>query len=306
MSRPSSRRQFLAVAVTLAAVLGALPFQSALAAPRGTQAAASILPLLGVVSAGQTAAFDATLTSSGTATLANLRFDGSVSNGAQVLSANAPCAIDGPDIHCTLPSLAGGASLTVRVLVTAPAGAGQLQFAGAFSAEGGRSNPGGSVDTWPASASLAVSNSADLLSRWQQAHGSITLPTVGHADEQLTKVSVPPVGYGYAALVRHGDDAIVCGAETIAGIGQTVTAAIAGGSSPIRLEIAYDRDVLDRTTPSTIEVVHQLDDGTCEFPPRNCRSHAGFCYDAKWQGSGANKKLVLQVQLPHNGKARGY
>lgn len=304
MSRASSRRQYAAIALSLAALL-AFPITT-LAAPRGTQVNAAIVPLISIVSAGETAAFDATITNTGNATLANLRFDASLSDGSSVLSTSSPCTVDGTAIGCALPNLDGGTSFTVRVLVTSPEDPGALDLVGAFSAEGRRSNPGGSRDTWPANASLAVSDSANLLSRWQQAHGSITLPTIGDSNEQLTTVSVPPVGYDYPALVQHGDDEIVCDEAAIGGVGRTVTMAIAGGDSPISLRIAYDKDEADGKTPSTIEVVHQLDDGTCEFPPRDCGDNAGFCYDAKWEGRGNNKKLVLQVQLPSNGKARGY
>jgi len=304
MSRASFRRPYAAIILALAALL-ALPFQSALAAPRGTQVSATIVPLISIVSAGETAAFDATITNSGSATIANLRFDGRLSDGSAMISASAPCAVAGQAISCALPNLGGGASRTIRFLVTAPDDDGQLNLAGAFSAEGRRSNPGGSRDTWPASASLEVSDSADLLSRWQQAHGSITLPTVGDSDEQATTVSVPPVPFDYPSLVRHGDDEIVCDGTPIGGVGRTVALSIAGGETPVELKIAYDKDELDGATPWTIEVVHQLDDGTCEFPPRDCDENAGFCYDAKWKGSGSHKKLILHVELPSNGLIKG-
>ena len=304
MSRALSRRQYAAIVLSLAALL-ALPFHTALAVPRGTQVSAEIVPLLAVVSAGETAAFDATITNAGSATITNLRFDGWLSNGAALISTSSPCAAEGPQVGCALPNLVAGASHTIRFLVTSPEDAGGLDLVGAFSAEGRRSNPGGSRDTWPAAAALEVSDSADLLSRWQQAHGNITLPTVGDSDEQVTAVSVPPVGFDYPALVQHGDDEIVCDGTPIEGVGRTVTVSIAGGGSPVELTIAYDKDELNGTTPGRISVVHQLDDGTCEFPPRDCSDNAGFCYDARWSGSGAHKKLLLHVELPSNGSIKG-
>lgn len=282
----------------------ALPLQTALAAPRGTEASATIAPLLSVVSTGQTAAFDATITNAGGATIANLRFDGHLTAGA-LLRASTPCTSDGQAIGCALPNLDGGASFTIRFLVTAPGEAGSLGLDGAFSAEGRRSNPGASQDAWPAAASLAVSDRADLFSSWQEAHGTITFPAVRDANRQSTTVSVPPVGFDYPAFVAHNDDAIVCGASPIEGVGRTVSLSVAGGQSPVALTIAYDRNEVRGMAPANIGVVHQLDNGSCEFPPRGCDASPGFCYDAAWSGSGANRQLVLHVELPSNGRVKG-
>ena len=304
MNRAPSRRRAATIALALVGLL-ALPLQTALAAPRGTDVRATIEPLIGVVSAGEPAAFDATVTNDGSASIANLRFDGVLTNG-ELLSSSAPCTgVGGQEVGCALPNLAAGASLTLRFLVTASVAAGELDFTGAFSAEGKRSNPGASRDSWPAEASLEISDRADLLSRWQLAHGSIGLPAIGDAGEQLTTVSVPPVGFDYPALVEHDDTEIVCGEAPIEGIGRTVTLSIARGESPVTLSIAYHRDEVDGRSPRTIGVVHQLDDGTCEFPPRGCSEHAGFCYDATWEGPGNNRQLVVYVELPSNGKIKG-
>jgi len=51
--------------------------------------------------------------------------------------------------------------------------------------------------------------------------------------------------------------------------------------------------------------VHQRDDGTCEFPPRDCEENEGFCFDASWLGSGQQRLLVIEMQLPTNGRGRG-
>lgn len=303
MTRASSRPSRAAILLSLVALL-AIPVQTALAAPRGSQVSATIEPLMSVVSVGEITAFEAMITNGGSANIANLRFDG-IASGGTFVSATSPCIGGGEQVNCALPNLNGGMSLTLRFLFTAPDGAGDLDFVGAFSAEGQRSNPGGSRDTWPAAASLEVSDSADLFSRWQQAHGSLTFPTVGASGTQVTTVSVPPVTTDYPALVAQGDDEIECNGTSIEGVGQAVRLAIAGGDSPVNVTIAYPKDELSGVTPSKIEVVHQLDDGTCEFPPRGCKDNGGFCYDAKWSGSQSKKQLILRVELPSNGLVKG-
>ena len=62
----------------------------------------------------------------------------------------------------------------------------------------------------------------------------------------------------------------------------------------LTVTMTYDRDAADGRTPGTVSVVHQRNDGTCEFPPRDCDTNEGFCFDARWEGHGANIQLVIE------------
>jgi hypothetical protein len=215
-------------------------------------------------------------------------------------------------VSCTASNLAAGGTISFVVVFSAPASAGSLQLSGTLAIDGGTNNPkSSSQDTYTDAASISVVNSPDFFASWQGAHGSAmtfaTAPVAG-SNTQSTTVNVPAVGFAYPAVVNENATPIVCDGDAVDGIGQAIDLAIANGQpvSPyLTVTLTYHNDLLDGRTPGNVEFVHQRDDGQCEFPPRGCDTNAGFCYDAWWSGNGPNKMLVLQVQLPSNGRGRG-
>jgi hypothetical protein len=298
------------VALATAAALLSLP-ASAAGAPRGTNATFTVTPLIEAVSTGQPGAFDVFVSNDGKATFTHTTFTGVLSSGA-VLSAPAGCSIGGTIVLCDLGKLAAGATATRRIVVGAPAAAGELSLAGTLTIDAAGNNPkASSRDTFSAGGAIGVRSDADFFGRWQAAHGaSLSFATagVGGDNGQSTTVDVPPVGFDYPATVAETSDEIVCDGSEIEGFGETVVLGIASGQAVdpyLIVTMTYDKATASGRTPHTVSVVHQRDDGTCQFPPRDCDENEGFCFDAFWQGSGFHKKLVIEMQLPTNGRGRG-
>lgn len=283
------------VIVTLGAIL-AMPVH--VFGAKGTAVSHDVSALIGAVSPGALMAFEATLANGGTSPITHFRFDGSVP-GATFVSATAPCVGDGQTTSCELGTLAAGASVKLRFLYDAPTSAGVVTFSGAFSGDAQQGNTNAAkVDTWADTAAVTIDASPDFFGSWQQPHGAQTFPTIGLGGQQQSTVSVPPVGFGYAATLAHIDSAIHCGSLTITGIGQTVELNIANGSVPISGSISYPAGV----GQGNVGFVHLDNSGTCWFPPRNCAKNPGFCYDVE----RTNGRTTLHYQLPSNGSIKGF
>lgn len=151
------------------------------------------------------------------------------------------------------------------------------------------------------------------LGSWQPAHvTAVTFTTdgIGGDNGQSTTVDVPPVNVGYAATIAETGDAIVCNGIDVGGFGQTVDLSIANGqpvSPHLTLTLKYAKSAIGWIDAHDVAFVHQADDGTCSYPPRGCNAgNDGFCYDAYWTGSGSCKTLIIRVDLPSNGRGRGF
>jgi hypothetical protein len=304
------RRLRLLIALTMATSVITLSAPVS-AAPRGVKATFTVTSLIDTVSASQSGAFDVFARNDGNGTWTHAILVGTLSAGT-VSAAPAGCSFGGAAISCDLDKLDAGASATRRVIVQAPGSAGSVTLAAVLTVDaGGNNKNAASRDTFTANGAIGVRNDADFFGRWQGAHASgLSFGTagVGGSNLQSTKVDVPPVGTDYPAIVSEVDAPIVCSGSPVAGFGKTVDLSIANGQtvSPyLTVTMTYDRDATDGRTPGSVSVVHQRNDGTCEFPPRDCDTHEGFCFDARWEGHGANKKLVIEMQLPTNGRGRG-
>ena len=298
------------VAIAMAAAVLGIP-ASAAAAPRGTKASFTVTPLIAAVSTGQPGAFDAFVSNNGTSTFTHATFVGVLSTGT-VLSAPAGCTVGVAVVSCDLGKLSAGASASRRIVVGAPAAAGTLTMEGTLSIDAAGNNPkASSRDTFVAGGAIGVRSDANFFGRWQTAHGaSVSFATagVGGSNGQATLVDVPPVGVDYPATVEETGDEVVCGGSEIDGFGKTVVLSVANGQAVfpyLTVTMTYDKTTANGRTPYTVGVVHQRDDGTCQFPPRDCEEHEGFCFDAFWEGYGYHKKLVIEMQLPSNGRGRG-
>jgi hypothetical protein len=305
----SRHRRFLA-ALAVAFTVAALPLPAA-AAPRGVKATFTITPLIEAVSVSQAGAFDVFARNDGKGTFTHTTFVGVLSAGT-IASAPSGCSWRGATVTCSLPKLFAGQSATRRIVVTAPGGAGTLSMAGTLTVDSASDNPNASSrDTFRTDGSIGVRNDADFFGRWQAAHGAaVTFSTagVGGANGQSTSVKVPSFGADYPATLEETADAIVCGGSPIGGFGKTVELSMANGQTVtphLTVTMTYDKSTANGRTPYTVAVVHQRDNGTCEFPPRDCDDNPGFCFDAFWQGSGYHKKLVIVMELPTNGRGRG-
>jgi hypothetical protein len=301
----------LIVLMTAAALLG-MPLQVAGHTPRGTQATLNASALTTAVSVGQSAAFEVFFRNNGPSTFTHVRLSGNAP-GAVLASAPGGCSGSGAAVTCNFGELKSGKSLTLLFTFGGTASAGSIQFATEVKVDSGSDNRNASSkDTFRASATATVSDSPDFFGGWQPAHGStLNFSTAGAGDNsQATTAQVPPVGTGYPVMLAEVDENIVCGTKVYTGIGDAVDMSIANGAEldpHLTVTLTYDKSAVGWTTPWTIKFVHQTNDGVCHFPPRGCNYHNdGFCYDAWWSGSGWHKKLVLRVELPTNGRGKGF
>lgn len=303
---------YLRILVALALVAASLSLPAAVAgAPKGTKATFTVAPLITAVSTGQPGAFEVFARNDGKGTFTHATFVGVVSIGT-VASAPSGCSINGAVVRCDLGKLKSGVSATRRIIVGAPGAPGTLSMAGTLTVDAAGNNPNSaSRDTFFAGGALGVRSDADFFGRWQSAHGaavSFATAGVGGANGQSTLVQVPAVQAAYPATLEETGDEVICGGSEIDGFGKTVELAVANGQtvSPyLTVKMTYSKDAAEGRTPYTVSVVHQRDNGTCEFPPRDCDENEGLCFDAFWIGSGSNKKLVIEMQLPSNGRGRG-
>lgn len=306
--RPRNLR--LLVVVATAAALLSLPAAAA-GAPRGTKVTFNIDPLTAAVSISQPGAFEMLASNGGTSTFNHTTFVGTLSAGT-VLEADG-CAFAGAVVTCELGTLPGGDSVSRLIVVSAPATPGAVTMNGTLTIDAAGGNPkASSRDTFPASGTIGVRSDGEFFGRWQAAHnGPLSFSTagIGGGNGQSTTVDVPAVAADYPAAVGETNETIVCDGSAVAGFGKTVVLTVANGEpvAPyLTVTMRYDRDSASNRTPNTVGVVHQLDDGTCEFPPRDCEENEGFCFEAFWQGNGPQRLLVIEMQLPTNGRGRGF
>ena len=109
-------------------------------------------------------------------------------------------------------------------------------------------------------------------------------------------------------MLRHTGDPITCansdalGDVDLGGFGQAVDLDVADGGTAVDVTITYaDSDA----NPRRVLLVHQHDDGTCSLPPTCDGTNDGNCFEATTEGRGRNKVLVIQAELPHNGRIKG-
>jgi hypothetical protein len=305
LTRAISLPQPMRIPLIAATLLSLLAMPMPAFAVKGVGVEYEVRTLIPAVSPGQPVAYQAWFKNEGSSTLANMRFDGEAP-GATFLSASGSCIGEGPRVTCDLGNLAAGAEMILTFQFAAPSAAGGVALTGSFSSDARQTGPpSASRNEWTDVADTAVIDSADFFGRWQQAHGRLTFPAVGSVATQLTSVVAPAVGFDYPATIRHTGDAVLCGGVDQGGFGQTVDLSIANGSSPVTMTITYSSLASAGKSPGQVTVVHERDDGSCSFPPSNCKLNAGFCYDASWSGGGPNKVLVVRVELPSNGKIRG-
>lgn len=259
-----------------------------------------------VVAPGEPIAFRATFTNAPSGTLTHFRFDGDLPGGSLV-DYPAPCAPDGPGkVACDLGSLAAGQSVELDFVYDAPTSIGLVTFSGRFSADAKKGNTSAAkVDVWEESPTIEVTTSADAFGRWQRSHGVLTFPGIGVAGDQRSTVrATQSVAFDYLLQLRHTADDVICAGSVVPGFGKTLDVSVANGTTPVVVTLEYGAQAAGGRSPGQVAVVHQGVTG-CSFPPANCKLNAGFCYDASWSGGGANKTLVIRVELPNNGKIRG-
>lgn len=304
-TRATSLPHPMRMVLILATVMSLLAMPLPTLAVKGDGVEYDVRALITAVSPGQAIAYQATFKNDGSSTLANMRFDGEAP-GATFISADGPCTGAGSSVGCDLGNLAAGVEVSLTFQFAAPTAAGAVALTGSFSSDARQTGPpSASRNVWSLTATTDVVDSPEFFGRWQPAHGSLSFPTVGRSDLQLTNVSAPPVGFAYPATIRHTGDAVACGGIDQGGFGQTVDLSIADGKSPVNITITYSAESAAGKSPGQVSVVHQRDDGSCSFPPSNCKRNAGFCYDAGWSGGGPHKLLVVRVQLPNNGRVKG-
>jgi hypothetical protein len=312
ISRPSRFLRLLLILSTTAALLAAPLPVAAQGNPRGTQATFTVTALTSAVSVGQSAAFEAFIRNDGSATFTHVRIVAE-GPGATLVSAPDGCSGSGASVSCSLGKLASGQSMTLLLVFGAPGAAGEIELQATLQIDSGSDNrQASSKDTFHAAAEVAVIDSPDFFGSWQPAHGgnvSFSTDGIGGGNRQSTSVTVPPVGFGYPALLAEQDENIVCHGKVYKGFGDAVEMSIANGAelSPhLTLTLVYDKHAAADRNPWNVRFVHQTDDGTCQFPPRGCNEHNdGFCFDAWWSGHGWNRQLVLRVELPSNGRGKG-
>ncbi len=307
-----SRSIRLLLVLATAALLFSVPTLAAAAGkPRGTTATLEIAPRLSLVSVGGNAGFEVTLTNGGNGTLTHPRFTGTAPGG-DFVSGSPGCTGAGPEVTCTFGKLASGRSIVFTV-VFETAAAGELTLDGTMRVDSGRNNQNAtSKDTFTATSSVDVTASPEYFGSWQPAHGgSMTYATggTGSGNGQSTSVTVPPVGVAYPAILAESNEPMICNGEVVEGFGQIVDLSIANGdpvSPHLTLTLTYKKSAIGWIDADDVLFVHQDDEGNCSYPPRGCTwANDGFCFDAKWKGHGSSKKLVITVELPHNGRGRG-
>ncbi len=267
-------------------------------------------PRIDVVSPGQDLAFLASFVNHGPGTITHLRFDGSAP-GADFVRATAPCTGAGDAVSCELGTLSAGTAVTLTIVFKAPSG-GEVEFSGSFAGDAGSGNPNSaSVDVWDVTSTdpISVDASPGFFGIWQEAHeGLKTFQSIVSGPQQST-VTAHPTDDDYAALLRHTGAAITCtnqdelGNVNLAGFGQAVDLDVANGETAIDVRIIYANVDIN---PRKVRLVHQNDDGTCTLPPVCDGTNDGNCFEAFTKGRGQNRQLVIDAQLPHNGRVKGF
>lgn len=294
---PSVPRRAVRLVLALATTASLLAFPSiAAAAPKGTGVTFTLAPLIDTVSPNMSGAFQAVIRNAGPATLTHATFTATL-DGATVDSVPAACSMD---LTCDLGKLTAGDERTLLFVVTAPGSGGSIAINATLLVDAGQDNP--SKDAFlDRHANISVNASRAFFGTW---HGAGSALSGGiTSSHQAASVKVPAVSFAYAAKLTE-DSSAVCGK---AGIGNAVDLQFADGEavSPyLKVTVKYDSAARGDRTPANVKVVHRADDGTCNFLVKGCTT-AG-CYTAKWKGSGAHKKLVIEALLPHNGIVKGF
>lgn len=319
---PSSHRVFRLITVLATAVaLLAMPMVASAhghghGKSKDPKATLTATALTTTVSAGQQAAFSVTFRNDGSDTLKNLKLTGKA-NGATLVSSPSGCWGSGASVSCSFDKLKPGHTLTLDFVFAAPASAGDLKLSATMKVDGERhwgkwnswGKKGSSKAEFNASATALVTDDPNVFATWQQAHGNPVSFATSGSGGQSTDLAVPPVAFGYPAMVAETDAPIVCNGHDVGGFGQAVDLSVANGTavSPhLTLTLTYDKSAIGYVKAHKVKFVHQADDGTCSYPPRGCSwKNDGFCFDAFWKGHGWGKQLVIRVELPHNGRGKG-
>jgi hypothetical protein len=298
------------VALFTIATLLALP-SSAFGA-KGTGLKATLETRTDKVSVGNLLAFQVGFENTGKSAIQHFRFDGSITGAGSATyhGASHPACGAGASsnaVDCQFGSLAAGSNVDFVILFTA-ASTGTVQFAGEFSGDARTGTPGRKQDIWATddtAGDAEIFPTGDFYGGWQLNLGAQTFPTVGTT--QKTTLTVPAQAAAYAVALGHSNANVVCGSTTITGYGRAVEVSVANGKSPITLTIELVRQ--PGLNANTVKVVHESDDGSCTFPPRvaGClTSSAAECYDARTVGNGNNQRVVVDVKLESNGKAKAW
>jgi hypothetical protein len=282
------------------------------AAPRGSKATFTVTPLIGAVSPNQLAALDVFIRNDGTGTWTHADFTAVASAGAiasvtvtqgSVLS----CGFAAATATCDLDKVDSLEVIRLRIEVTAPANGTVTLDGSLVIAAAGGNQQSASDDTFMDNGVIPVNASGNFFGRWQDAHGNgFTVGTA--ATGQFATVTVPPINADYPLTIEELNAPIVCNGTPVAGFGNTVELHVANGGTVdpfLTLTLTYDRATAGSKGIGNTGFVHQRDDGTCEFPPRNCDQNPGFCFDVTNSGGGPNKLLIITAQLPTNGRGRG-
>lgn len=283
------------VVVVLAAIASLLAFPALTsAAPKGSGVAFDVRALIQKVSTNQAAAFEVSAVNNGSASLTHATLVPEVTGGAL---ATLPAGCGGTPVTCDLGTLSSGDSRTLVFVVTAGQSAGSTAFTATLLVDAGGNNP--SVDEFMKTATVAVSNSPTFFGRWQSAGGPFG-GSVGGGHQTAT-ATVPAVGFAYRGTIEEVTGP-VCG---IAGIGNGVAMSLADNEPVdpfITVTITYDAEARGNRTPGNVNVIH---DGNCDQPLVSGCDSAG-CFNARWEGNGRNKLLVVEALLPHNGIVKGF
>ena len=291
--------------VVLATLTALLTMPLATFGARGDNVSASIERAMPQVSSGGLMKFDVSLVNGGSATLANVRFDGTVRSAsgaaaaASFVSASISCTTTGTgSVQCPLVSnVAAGTTVEFDLYFTAPSGDGSVYLDGVFTAEARQSNPGGSIDSWLAqSPTVTVRSDPNFFGTWQLANVK-PQAAAGTAD-QRTVVDAPPYGQAYGLVVAQLAPSTSCG---VPGVGKEVELSVADGNVPVTVTITYTPAAIGGKSPSQLNFFHD-----CEELSAGCSRGETNCFDAKWSGRGADKKVVATIRLPHNGLIKGW
>jgi len=309
-ARQRSLRALVAI-LTLAALLS-LPLQAFGA--KGAGLTASVDTLSSKVTVNQLVAWRVTFNNSGKSAISGLQFTGSVAGPGQAVPADfywatPPC--DGADqfASCSFGTLPAGGNLNLvfvfEALVTS-----NLTFSGTFSAEAKNGTPGAKQDTWATGQSEPVDvrgTDEEFYGGWQVEGVDTTLGFAVNGASQKSALFVPAVDDQYWVAFGHINANVDCGSTTYTGYGLAVDLSVNNGDSPVSVIIDFAPQ--PGLNASTVQIVHKLDDGTCEFPPKvvGCAtSGLTLCYEPFTIGSGPDRFVRVFVQLESNGRLKGW
>ena len=315
-STPKRLRVLAALVAALSLFTLAMPVA---AAPKGVRAILTVDPAIEAVSLGRIGAFEVFVKNDGPGTFTHAVLAAEVSRGTilsvTVLDGAAVCSAPvGAKVSCDFDKLDAQEEATLLVRVQAPSTGGQaITLNATLQVDAAGENPNAeSKDTFRDSDTLPVRTDGEFFGNWQSAHAntlSFSTAAVGGNNGQSTKVDVPSAEDEYPWTIEETTGAIVCtNGPTITGFGKAFEVHVNNGdpvTPHVTITVTYDKNTSSGKAENNTTVVHQLDNGTCEFPPRGCTANPGFCFDVTVTGSGQNRQLVIVMQLPTNGRGRG-